>query len=342
MITEIDTKKWKHKPLGMYLLEASLITPKQLDLALQEQKGSSKQLGHILAASGWIEQQTIEYLMEKVVVPERLASEGHMSQPKPGDSDVLEPLNVPPHQLQVHLSPRRTLKFLLFVIFSLVLLGIFTQLSKLLPKYPLQNYLADLFNLDGELTVPALYSASALLFSGVLLASVADAKKVGGESYFRHWKALSIIFLYLSVDELLRLHERTNEWVDSTLKTDRSFILQGWVIPGIICVSICLLAFLRFLTHLPTKTRGLFLIAGTLYVMGSVGLEIVADRVYYSGSHVPFTIWVILIATEEFLEMLGIAIFSYALLSYISKNMKGLVLKINLIDDRKKRRSFTH
>lgn len=43
MITEIDTKTWKHKPLGMYLLEASLITPEQLDLALQKQHDTGLQ-----------------------------------------------------------------------------------------------------------------------------------------------------------------------------------------------------------------------------------------------------------------------------------------------------------
>jgi hypothetical protein len=45
----------------------------------------------------------------------------------------------------------------------------------------------------------------------------------------------------------------------------------------------------------------------------------------------------ILTTIEEFMEMLGIVIFIYALLSYISSFMKGVSLQINIIDDRKKR-----
>jgi hypothetical protein len=42
---------------------------------------------------------------------------------------------------------------------------------------------------------------------------------------------------------------------------------------------------------------------------------------------------------EEFLEMLGIVIFIYTLLSYISSYMKGVSLRVKFIDDRKQRRS---
>jgi hypothetical protein len=52
-------------------LEASLITPAQLKIALDSQKRNNRRLGEILISRGWIEEKTIEYLIERVVLPER-------------------------------------------------------------------------------------------------------------------------------------------------------------------------------------------------------------------------------------------------------------------------------
>jgi|GEM_PF-566602 len=61
------------KQLGEYLIEAGLLTPAQLQVALNDQTMSDMRFGEILAARGWVKQQTIEYLMEKIVLPERKA-----------------------------------------------------------------------------------------------------------------------------------------------------------------------------------------------------------------------------------------------------------------------------
>ncbi|MGD1806637.1 hypothetical protein ACP6PL_14515 [Dapis sp. BLCC M126] len=59
------------KPLGTYLIEAGLLTPEQLTKALQDQQKNSLRLGEIIVQQGWINQQTIEYVMEKLIIPER-------------------------------------------------------------------------------------------------------------------------------------------------------------------------------------------------------------------------------------------------------------------------------
>ncbi|WP_035800713.1 hypothetical protein, partial [Crocosphaera chwakensis] len=61
MVT-IDSKK----RLGSILQEAKLITPYQLEIALQEQKKHHKhRLGEILAQKGWIKQQTADFFAEE-------------------------------------------------------------------------------------------------------------------------------------------------------------------------------------------------------------------------------------------------------------------------------------
>lgn len=61
----------RSKRLGGYLVEAGLLTPAQVDVALNDQKLTGMRFGEILAARGWVKQQTIEYLMQKVILPEQ-------------------------------------------------------------------------------------------------------------------------------------------------------------------------------------------------------------------------------------------------------------------------------
>jgi hypothetical protein len=61
----------KVKPLGTYLVEAGLLTHEQLSLALIEQRATGQRLGEIIAAYGWLSQTTIEYLVKKMIEPER-------------------------------------------------------------------------------------------------------------------------------------------------------------------------------------------------------------------------------------------------------------------------------
>jgi hypothetical protein len=54
-------------------VEAGLLTPAQVDVALNDQKLTGMRFGEILATRGWVKQQTIEYLMQKVILPEQQA-----------------------------------------------------------------------------------------------------------------------------------------------------------------------------------------------------------------------------------------------------------------------------
>lgn len=62
------------KLLGSYLVEAGLITQAHIDVALADQEATGVRFGDILVIRGWITEQTIEYLMEKIILPEREAA----------------------------------------------------------------------------------------------------------------------------------------------------------------------------------------------------------------------------------------------------------------------------
>lgn len=59
------------KRLGSYLVEAGLLTQVQIDVALADQEATGVRFGDILVLRGWIKEQTIEYFMRKLVLPER-------------------------------------------------------------------------------------------------------------------------------------------------------------------------------------------------------------------------------------------------------------------------------
>ena len=204
-----------------------------------------------------------------------------------------------------------------------------------MPDFPLRDSFVILFNVDAELNIPAVFAGLVLLICSILLAIIAYGEKLAKRSYVNHWRALSIIFLFMSLDEVIMLHEKTIEPLRDKLDTS-GFLYYAWVIPGAIFVVTLLLAFLGFLTALPAKTRRLILIAGTVYLGGAIGMELVGG--YYAELNSQYNITYAIITTvEEFLEMLGLLIFIYALLSYISSFMKCVSLQINIIADRKKR-----
>ncbi|AFZ16499.1 hypothetical protein [Allocoleopsis franciscana] len=255
------------------------------------------------------------------------------SQEQLENSDSLLNSAVSSRQLEIRLSPRRTLRFLLFVILGLNLVSLIGQWTQyFLPDYFLRDRLAGIFNVDAEKNIPAFYSMSTLLFCSILLATIAYAKKIARNRYVPYWGALSIIFLYLAWDEAFSIHEQIIEPLRSTLNTN-SFFHFAWVIPGSILVLLCLLAFWGFLCILPKKTRRLFLVAGTIYVAGALGMEMING--YYVSLYGQQNMgYAILTTLEEFSEMVGIAVFIYALLSYMGLSM-DLDLSIRILKDRK-------
>jgi hypothetical protein len=78
------------KKLGNYLIEAELLTPAQIEVALADQRVTGARLGEILATRGWIKQGTIEYIMKKIIMPERK----HTAVPVPA-VPVAQPAEVP-------------------------------------------------------------------------------------------------------------------------------------------------------------------------------------------------------------------------------------------------------
>ena len=188
MINRTAEQSVRAKLLGAYLTESGMITPEQLKIALKNQGHSGKRLGTILVDCGWVKQQTIDYLIEKIVLPERNIINQFSESSLEGNPNLalVEQINNHPQitssstrDLKFSLSPIKTTRFLVILVCSLVLCSLFFQFNiYFLPDYPLKHSLASISNVNYEQNIPSLYSWSALLFCAVLLAIIAKAKKL--------------------------------------------------------------------------------------------------------------------------------------------------------------------
>lgn len=70
-IQSVSTFQTPMKKLGSYLVDAGLLTTDQINVVLNDQQATGMRFGDIVVARGWVKEQTIEWIVAKVVEPER-------------------------------------------------------------------------------------------------------------------------------------------------------------------------------------------------------------------------------------------------------------------------------
>lgn len=217
-----------------------------------------------------------------------------------------------PDELTLRIPPRRVL----WVAFCAI--GCMVALGALLPSYVFwlgrESYtlaeLARRVNLDGEGNIPSWFSALLLLACAITLFVLASASLRRRGRWRFHWLALAIVFLYLSLDEAAQLHELLNIPARLWL-TDR---MDGaiWVMPILAIGLLGGLAYIPFLLALPIKIAAFKVVAGIAFVTGAMGVETISADL--DEASLAYLGWMVL---EEALEMLGTALYLYALLRLV-------------------------
>lgn len=184
------------------------------------------------------------------------------------------------------------------------------------------------FYFDLEESVPTYFSSIILLFSSLLLVLISSIKYKIMDSFSDHWMIISVLFLVLSVDEIAGFHEVLIDPLNNLFHFT-GFWRFSWVIPALIFVLIFTASYLKFLNSLPLKYKRGFIMAGCIYVIGAIGIEMVSAKLFINdkASEVDL-IYNLTITLEESFEMLGVMIFVSYLISYI-KSM-NYVLNISL------------
>jgi hypothetical protein len=226
---------------------------------------------------------------------------------------------------ELKLEPKSVARFLtiLFLVTLLAHLG-----SKVSNAVFNRTFGLFFFDMASELSFPTYISAIALFACSVALAVIAVMTKAERKRQSWYWSGLAVIFLFLSIDEIIKFHEKMSRPVREALNT--SGVLElAWVIPYGIFVVIVFLVYLRFLRALPRQTRNQFIVAGIAYVVGAIGFELLSGNQLALHGEGSFS-YIALVTIEESLEFGGALLFLYALVSYISTTLKGVRISIGL------------
>ncbi len=224
-------------------------------------------------------------------------------------------------QFTLKLSPLGIAKRLILLVLLLAVLSIAVQISKYVFDY--RSDWMNAINLDREMNFPSWFSTLMLAFCACLLRVVAagqknqaleNAREMLGDR--RRWLLLSNIFWFLAADELFSIHEILIIPKLATRLNLPNFLAQIWVIPGAIFVVFLAKYYWAFLNHLPVRSRLHFFLAAAFYIGGALVMEMLGSA--YSKLHGQQNLIYALLATlEEVMEMLGIVVFVYGLLSHL-------------------------
>lgn len=216
--------------------------------------------------------------------------------------------------MKLTLKPTRILKVLLLIILFLLVANIIGIYSYF--RYDsLYGDIVQFFDFDTEFNIPTYFSSVILLFSSVLLFLISRYHKNHGLTRVL-WLFLSIIFLGLSMDEFMVIHERTSQIMRDNFNLSGA-LFYAWVIPyGIVALAVGLLFYFYILRKLPKRIRNLLILSGIVFLSGAVGVEMVSSALRVSHDEFDLTT-AILYTVEETMEMLGISLFIYGLLSYL-------------------------
>lgn len=228
---------------------------------------------------------------------------------------------------EIQLIPEKVIRFFIFAIAGLACAHLAGQFTKYILGYGSLKGLIPLFDLDLEANIPSLYSGLALLLCGVVLGTIAVVKKQQRDRYFRHWQGLAIIFAYMGVDEIAEIHELTGKPLRDLFNATGIFYF-AWVILGFAVVAAFILTYRKFTFALPPQTRNRFILAACLYLAGALGTELIGGYLVYT-SEKQNLLYAMVVAVEEVLEMSGIAIFLYALLTYLRSQVSNITIHLS-------------
>lgn len=243
--------------------------------------------------------------------------------------------SIPSRLATYNLSPSKVTKFLLTVIALLVIFNLIERsIVYWLNAKNNTQLISIYFNFDQEGNLPSFYSALTLGFCSYLLAMIATYKRNIRGKYVKHWKGLSFIFLFLAIDEACSIHELLIPILRGVMNAE-GWLYFPWVIPAFCLVIVFLIVFRKFIFALPDKTKFLFLLSGTIYVFGALGMELVGG--YIADNYGYNTSYGLASSIEELLEMLGIVIFINALLTYLQSHISELNFALSFQPPRHKK-----
>jgi hypothetical protein len=153
-------------------------------------------------------------------------------------------------------------------------------------------------DINAEQSLPAWYSSTLLAACALLTGRSAQVSAGHLRAYW--WVATGLL-LFMSADESISIHEYAI-WVVAPDLSLPGFLAHEWVLAGAAVAALVGVLMLPMLRLLPGRTAFGLLAAGSIYLLGAIGMELIGakfmddDAVWQFAMPVP----------EEGLEILGL------------------------------------
>lgn len=226
--------------------------------------------------------------------------------------------------MKLTVNPGKVFLFLLSLIGLLVLAHLLGQASVHFLGHERLLGFVSMFQLHGELNIPSYFSGLLLACAAMLLMVISRYMFRSGDKERWHWAVLAGIFWFLSLDEMISIHEQYGNLFFSG-EERRAMVVSAWVIPGLALVAGFGFVFLRFWWRRPKAIRRGMACSAILLVVGAIGFETACGLyVSYVGENFGHAI---LVAMEEGCEMLGVSLFIATLIHVIQFRVGEIDLK---------------
>lgn len=241
----------------------------------------------------------------------------------------------------IQISPITVTKFLLAIVFALLLANLaIIYLNIVLGYEHLKGFIHG-FYFDTEANFPSLYSAMAIWLAAFLLWRIGatGAEKKARRSFY--WKFLSMLFVFLGLDEFASIHEgliQPAQRILSTFDLMSGYLYFAWLVPYLLLTIGVGLIVYKFVFSIPAHTRMLFIIAGVVFLCGAAGMEMVGGNYWAAqgwsvhGTDKIDIVYSMIVTVEELLEMVGIVIFIHALTAYYLRTAGSADIFIRIVE----------
>ncbi len=225
------------------------------------------------------------------------------------------------------LDDRRINATLATLIAVLALCYAATQLIRFRLGTPEVYGLVPLFDLGAENNLPTFFSGLLLLACALALFTLSRGVALERPTS-RRWLGLAIVCFLLAADEVASLHELTTRPMRELAPSLMSGLLYwGWVVPGLVLVTLMVCIYARFILGLPAPVRNRAMLGAALFVIGAIGVEMPEARHVESHGMENLT-YSAYVLVEEVLEMTGVLVVLSGLLVHLRAQVGPMTLAV--------------
>lgn len=233
----------------------------------------------------------------------------------------------------LELSPNRLAKILSAMIATLLIANIAAIYLKLNFGFSYNSFIG-VFYFNKEANIPTLYSFLSILLAAFFLWQISNLRSERRQNQHLFWKTLTCIFVFLGIDEFISIHETLTDNTQGVLGDFNAdgYLHFAWVVPYTIIFLAAFFLMGRSFLRLPSNTQMMFLLAGSIFVSGAVGMELVGGRYIFIHGEVEREglTYAMMVTCEELLEMVGVLLFIYTLAKYYLARVENHAIRFHL------------